>query len=168
MDHKHIVAITGIIVKEGKYLITQRSFNKKAFPGKWTLPGGGLEVSDYLDIPKDTSEHWYRVLEKALRREIFEEVGLKVGEITYLTNLAFLKKEEPCLVISMFAPYQGGEVVLNDESIDYRWVSLEEAIFFDLIEGIYEELVILDDLLSKNSAKKMTFSFDKKQLGGEI
>lgn len=40
----HRIAITGIIYNdEGKYLITRRSLEKKVFPGKWTVPGGGAQ-----------------------------------------------------------------------------------------------------------------------------
>src|SRR5579862_7752967 len=73
------VVITSIIVKDGKYLITRRSLSKKRFPGMWTLPGGHLEISDYTNSPKETADYWYNVLEKALRREVKEEVGLEIG-----------------------------------------------------------------------------------------
>jgi len=55
----HRIASTCIIHKNGKYLLLQRSFEKKAFPGKWTVPGGGLTTDDYMNTPKTTSEHWY-------------------------------------------------------------------------------------------------------------
>ena len=59
MENKylHEVAITAIIVKNGKYLITRRSPNKKRFPGMWTVPGGKLETDDYITLPKDT-KNW--------------------------------------------------------------------------------------------------------------
>ncbi len=44
----HRITSTAIIHKNGKFLITQRSLDKKAFPGKWVVPGGGLEVDDYI------------------------------------------------------------------------------------------------------------------------
>lgn len=53
-QYLHEVAITAIIVKDGKYLITRRSPNKKRFPGMWTVPGGKMETNDYLKLPKDT------------------------------------------------------------------------------------------------------------------
>jgi len=56
-NYLHEVAITAIIVKEGKYLITKRTPSKKRFPGKWTVPGGKLETKDYLALPRDT-EHY--------------------------------------------------------------------------------------------------------------
>ncbi len=147
MDKKHFVTVTGIIIKEGKYLITKRSLNKKAFPGKWTVPGGNLEVEDYINLPKDTKDHWYNIFEKVLMREVKEEVGLEISNIGYLTSMTFLKGENPCLIVSLYADYSSGDVVLDEESIDFAWVSLEEAKDYDLIEGIYEELVMLDKVL---------------------
>ncbi|MBI2582667.1 NUDIX domain-containing protein, partial [Candidatus Azambacteria bacterium] len=53
-QHLHEVAITAIIAKDGKYLITRRAPTKKRFPGMWTVPGGKLEVADYASLPRDT------------------------------------------------------------------------------------------------------------------
>ena len=148
MEDKHIVAITGIIIHEGKFLITKRNMNKKAFPGKWTVPGGRLEVADYINEKKDTKDHWYNILEKVLKREVKEETGLEIENIKYLTSITFLRGEEPTLIVSLYADYKEGEVKLNEESMDYKWVSLDEAKNFDLIEGIYEELGMLDKILN--------------------
>ena len=150
MENRHYISVTGIIIKDGKYLITKRPPTKKAFPNKWTVPGGNLEVSDYMDIPKDTSEHWYNIFEKVLIREVMEEVGLKIGNIKYLTSMTFLKGQDPCLIVSLYADYLSGEVILNDESVDYAWVDTEEAKNYDLIEGIYEELIMLYKILNEN------------------
>ena len=149
MSDKHVVAITGIVIKNGKYLITRRSLDKKAFPGKWTLPGGRLEVNDYINSKKDTGDHWYNILEKVLRREVLEEVGLEIESIGYLTSMTFMRGDDPCLIVSLFADHLSGEVVLNEESLDHAWVSLVEAKEYDLIEGIYEEIAMLDKLLIK-------------------
>jgi len=149
MENKHIIAVTGVIIKDGKYLITKRALYKKAFPGKWTVPGGKLEIKDYINNKKDTSEHWYNVLEKVLKREIKEETGLEVKNLGYLTSLIFLRGEEPVLVISLYCDYDKGEIVLDEDTVDYQWVDLEEAKNYDLIEGIYDELKMLDRLLKK-------------------
>ena len=47
----HEVAITAIIVKDGKYLIIKRVATKRRFPNMWTVPGGKLETSDYTALP---------------------------------------------------------------------------------------------------------------------
>jgi len=105
------IAITAIIVKDGKFLITRRSPNKKKFPGMWTVPGGHLEPSDYIDFPKDTQFYWYNVLERTLAREVKEEVGLEINNLRYVTSLANVNENGPSsLVISCLADWKSGEV----------------------------------------------------------
>jgi 8-oxo-dGTP diphosphatase len=143
------VAITAIIVKDGKFLITRRSSNKKKFPGMWTVPGGRLEPTDYISFPKDTKYYWYNVLERTLAREVKEEVGLEINNVRYVTSLANVQENRPSsLVISCLADYASGEVVLQEEECDkYEWVSLEESKKFELIDGIHDELAMAENVL---------------------
>jgi len=143
----HEIAITGIIVKDDKYLITRRSQLKKRFTGMWTVPGGRLETDDYLALPKDTESYWYNVLERTLNREVREEVGIEVQNVEYLTSLATVHDDgTPSLVISCIADYLSGEVTLQEEETDkFEWVTLEEAKEYNLIDGIYDELVMAED-----------------------
>jgi 8-oxo-dGTP diphosphatase len=150
MDEKmHYVVATGIIVKNGKYLIAKRSEHEKAFPGFWTVPGGKLEPKDYKEKKQDTDAgQWYNVVEDLLRREVMEEVGLEIDKIQYLASLTFIRPDNiPTFVLSMFADYKNGEVKLGEGITDYAWVNLEEAKSYNLIPGIYEELVMLDKFL---------------------
>lgn len=142
----HEVAITTIVIKDGKYLITRRVPTKKRFPGKWTVPGGRLEVGDYATLPKDTEDCWYNVMERVLRREVKEEAGIEIKNIEYVTSLATIDKEgTPILIISCMAEWKSGEVVLQESETDrYAWVTLEEAKSHELIGGIYEELAMAD------------------------
>lgn len=142
----HEVAITAIVKKDGKYLITRRSPNKKRFPSMWTVPGGKLETSDYIDLPKDTEDYWYNVLEQVLKREVREEVGLEIENIEYVTSLATVHADgAPSLVISCLADYKAGEVTLQEEETDkFAWVTTEEAKDYDLIDGILDELSMAD------------------------
>lgn len=146
-QYLHEVAITAIIVKDDQYLITRRSLTKKRFPGKWTVPGGKMETSDYLKLPKDTEFYWYNVLERTLKREIKEEVGLVIANVEYVTSLARIHEDgSPSLVISCMADYVSGKVKLQKEENDqFRWVSLREAKKYDLLDGIYDELVIAEN-----------------------
>jgi 8-oxo-dGTP diphosphatase len=144
-QYLHEVAITAIIYNsENKYLIIKRSSAKKRFPNMWTVPGGKLETKDYLDLPKDTTDYWYNVLERTLRREVEEEVRLQIDKIEYLTSLATVHKDgSPSLVISCTAEYTSGDITLQpEEADDSAWVSVEEAKGYDLIDGILDELVL--------------------------
>ncbi len=142
----HEVAITAIVVKDEKYLITRRTLTKKRFPGKWTVPGGKLETSDYVNLPKDTDNAWYNVLENVVRREVREEVGLEIKNIDYVISLATLDGGTPLLVISCMADWASGEVVLQEDETDqYAWISSEEAKNYELIAGIDNELRMVDE-----------------------
>lgn len=146
-QYLHEVAITAIIVKNNKYLITKRSMSKRRFPGMWTVPGGKMETNDYLKLPKDTKDYWYNVLERTLRREVKEEVGIDIDHIEYITSLATVHADgSPSLVISCLADYVSGEIQLQkEESEEFAWVDLKEAKQYDLLDGIYEELVMAEN-----------------------
>jgi 8-oxo-dGTP pyrophosphatase MutT (NUDIX family) len=142
----HEVVVTAIIVKDGEFLITRRSPLKKRFGGMWTVPGGKLETGDYVNLPKDTKDYWYNVLEQVLRREVREETGLEIKNIEYVTSLATIHADgAPSLVISCMADWESGEVVLQESETDkHEWVSLEEAKGYELLDGIYDELCMAD------------------------
>lgn len=149
----HYIVVTGIVLKDGKYLIVKRASHEKVWPNRWTVPGGKLELDDYSKRKKDTSDHWYNVCETVLRREIKEETNLEVKNIGYITSLAFVRPDNiPTLVISLFAHYKNGEIKLSEDMGDYAWVTLGEAKNYDLIPGIYEEIEMLDKYLK---GKKM-------------
>jgi 8-oxo-dGTP pyrophosphatase MutT (NUDIX family) len=154
-QYLHEIAITAIIAKDGKYLIVRRSPEKKRFPGMWVVPGGRLEAKDYLELPKDTEHYWYNVLERTLKREVQEEVGLEIENIEYVTSLATVHADgAPSLVISCVADYVSGDVRLEEgETVEYAWVSLEEAKNYSLIDGIYDELVMTEALKKGKKAE---------------
>ena len=141
----HRITSTAIIYKkeEGvfKYLITRRSLDKKAFPGKWTVPGGGLETDDYTNTAKNSAGLWYNAIENSLRREVLEEVNLKVGKLDFLCDITFIRPDGvPVIILSYYGPYESGEVELDEDASEFAWVSVEEAREYDLIEGILEEI----------------------------
>ena len=145
----HRIVSTAIIVKGNKYLITKRSPKKKVFPNKWTVPGGGLETGDYANTPPThKAGQWYFALEKSLRREVKEEVNLELKKLNYLLDLTFIRPDGiPVITLSFWAFYKSGKVKLDDDAIDYQWVTLNEAKNYDLIDGIWEEIKMVDKLL---------------------
>lgn len=148
----HRIVTTVIIYNnQGKYLITRRALTKKAFPGKWTVPGGGLNTDDYTSLPPTTvAEQWYYSLENNMRREVREEVNIEIGKPHYLLDLTFIRSDKvPVLVLSFYAHYVSGEVKYDADTIDHAWVTAEEAKQYDMIEGIAEEIEMVDKILKK-------------------
>ena len=156
----HRITSTAIIHKDGKYLITRRSLNKKAFPGRWTVPGGGLSVDDYINTaPSTAAGLWYSAIEKSLRREIKEEVNLEVGKMNYLLDIThIIPGGIPAIILSFYCDYKSGEVKLDDDSINHAWVSLEEAKNYDLIEGIWEEIKKADEIIKGKNEGEIKFN----------
>ncbi len=112
-----------------------------------------METDDYLKLPKDTEFYWYNVLERTLRRETKEEVGIDINNIEYVTSLATVHADgSPSLVISCMADYVSGEIKLQAEENDqFVWVDLKEAKNYKLLDGIYDELVMVEN---KRKGKK--------------
>lgn len=133
------VAVTAMIVNyDDEILLTQRSDTKKRWPGYWTFPGGNVEGSDFLDQPTEINNQWYDVLEKALKREVKEEVGLDIINIDYLCNIFI-----PNGIIISFTAQPNSKVTIIDESEiqDYKWVPWQEALDYKLIEGLDKEIL---------------------------
>lgn len=150
----HRITSTAIIHKDGKYLILQRSPNKKVFPLRWMVPGGGLEVADYINTPKTTPDAWYFPLTESLKREVKEETGLEIGTLKYLLDLTFIRPDNiPVITLSYYCDWKSGEVKLNEENVDFKWVTLEEARNYDLIGGIFEEIEMVDKILKGKNDK---------------
>jgi 8-oxo-dGTP diphosphatase len=144
----HRIAITAIIYKDGRYLITKRASTEVAFPNLWTVPGGGLNIDDYINTPPTHPNQWYFALERTLRQEVREEVNLEIGKPEYLLDIALVRPDKtPVVVLSFFAPYASGEVKLDEDATDFVWVTLDEARNYELIPGIFEEIEMVDKRL---------------------
>ena len=155
----HRIVSTAIIHRLGRFLIVRRALDKKVWPGRWTVPGGGLEIDDYVVTPPTTkSRIWYFALENSLRREVKEEVGFEMGKISYLLDLAFIRPDKiPVITLSFFAPWKRGKVKLNSENIDFTWVTAKETKNYDLIEGIPEEIEMVERILRGKDPSRVKF-----------
>lgn len=149
-NERHRIVMTCIIHDgRGKFLATKRASTQKVHPNKWTVPGGGLEPSDYLKTRKTSKEAWYFVVEKALRREVKEEVNLEIERLQYLVDLIFIRPDKvPVLVLSYMAKKRSGKVKLEKgDATEFKWVTVKEAKKLDFISGICEEIKYADDIL---------------------
>jgi 8-oxo-dGTP pyrophosphatase MutT (NUDIX family) len=150
----HRIVTTTIIYKKNKsnfeFLITKRAPHKKVHPNKWTVPGGGLETDDYINLKPSTkgAPQWYGALNNSLIREIKEEVNLKIGKPELLVDITFIRPDGiPVIIFSYFAKYISGEVKLDEDTTDFKWATLKEAQKYDLIDGIWGEIRDVEKIL---------------------
>jgi mutator protein MutT len=126
------VAVEGVIINDGKILITQRSFERPHAPGEWEILTGRVDQGESF--------------EEALNREIMEEVGLKIEVLQPFNTFHFFRGPEKVehLGVSFVCRYKGGEVKLDKtEQINYKWATPEEA------------LELINDPSIKSSIKKV-------------
>ncbi len=106
-----LVGVGALIHKEGRVLMIRRRFEPNK--GKWSLPGGLVEVGE---APED-----------AARREVREELGLEAVVESLLQVANEVIKDDQgrvryhfILVDYLIRPLDG-EVVLNEESEEFAW-----------------------------------------------
>lgn len=131
-----------------EYLVLQRHPDEQPYPGKWTVPAGGVEIQSYPGKPK-VSDGWENVYEDAGRDEVFEEAGVEVGNLTYLSSFMFFRAHDnvPVIGVRFYAPYASGEVVLDKHHVDSAWVCLEDLEQYDFLGNIPDEIRRVDKLL---------------------
>lgn len=147
-DKLFYVVATVVIVNSNEQtcLILKRSDTEKAFPGKWTFPGGKLEHSDVKKLIAETGvnplEGIDNILGKLAVREAKEECGLVISETgRVVKNKVFIRPDGiPVFMGLLVNEYAGGEVVIEEGAItDFAWVHKNELANYDCVPGIIEE-----------------------------
>ncbi|MFG2842749.1 NUDIX hydrolase [Kitasatospora sp. NPDC048296] len=99
----HSVSVAGVVVRDdGRVLAIRRADN-----GTWEPPGGVLE----LDEP----------IEDGVRREVYEETGIKVG-VERLTGVYKNVSRGIVALVFRCRPESGAER-LSDESVEVDWLT---------------------------------------------
>jgi len=119
------LAVSAAIFRNGKILLVRRA--RSPAKGYYSLPGGRVEFGETLHA--------------ALHREVDEETALKIEVI----GLAGWREVIPgatggghYLIMSFAARWSSGEVVLNDELDDFRWLEPESLGDLKLTGGLPE------------------------------
>lgn len=123
---------------EYEFLVIKRPASQKPFPGKWTVPGGGLEREHYTSLAP-VAGGWEDPLHQTVVAEVDDEVGVCIGKITFLSHFVFIRENDqvPVLGVRFVAPYVSGDVRLNpQEATEHAWVSVEQASHYDFLGNV--------------------------------
>ena len=127
------VGVGVVVIRDGRILMVKRA--KEPNKGKWSIPGGGLELGESLY--------------EAARREVFEECSIHVEiERVIDTTERIIKDEDGRIkyhfvLVDMLGRYISGEAKAQSDAQDCRWVAIKE------IDGL-DITTILRAMLKRN------------------
>jgi ADP-ribose pyrophosphatase YjhB (NUDIX family) len=129
-----VVGVGGVILNDGKLLLEKRK--NEPSRGKWTIPGGLVELGE--------------TLEHAVVREVEEETCLEYveGEVPLLIdvvdNIELDKKgrvKYHFVIIDYIVKVVGTEFKVASDAEDLKWVPLDEVEDFDLTSSFRQFFV---------------------------
>ena len=113
----HVVAVFAFIEKDEKILLAKRSLKDPQAPGVWSVPGGkvDLELGD-------------GILEKTLKKEIMEEVGIKIeDDIQLIWDEGFYRVSGHHVVgLTFLCKWKKGVAKPLEDQEEVKWVTLKE------------------------------------------
>lgn len=131
------LAVSAAIFRDGNVLLVRRA--GAPAKGFWTLPGGRVEVGERLV--------------DAVTREVMEETGLTIdviGLAGYRESIlpdAVGDRGRHFVILPFAARWIAGDVTLNDELDDSRWLPIEAITDLQTTEGLLEILRRAEKLL---------------------
>ena len=122
------LAVSAAIVRDGKVLVVRRTRNPAL--NLYTLPGGVVETGETLS--------------EAVRREVREETQLTIEPVALAGHREVIVKdaqgrvERHFIILCFAARWLAGDVVLNEELDDARWLAPAELENLQTTEGLAE------------------------------
>ncbi len=119
INKTHLILVNAVVEKDGKILVSQRSWGETHQPGSWTIPGGKVER---------TEGNVWNIIEETLKKEIMEETGVEIkDDAQLLTNNTFIRSTGQHVVALIFlCHWKSGEGKPLEDTIDTKWITEEE------------------------------------------
>jgi 8-oxo-dGTP diphosphatase len=132
------VGVGGVLFHEGKIVLIRRG--KEPLRGRWTIPGGTVELGEGL--------------EDALVREMLEETGLVVRPLEMLLVFDRIFREGSevryhYVILDYLCEYKSGEAKAGSDAEAIALVPLDELGPYDLPDKALEVIQAALDRLSK-------------------
>jgi len=110
-----LVGVGAVIIDEGRVLLVKRG--TEPLKGHWSIPGGLIELGESN--------------EEAVRREVFEETGLRVEVHELVELLSRVYRQDGrvryhYVIADYLCRVVGGELKAGDDAAEVRWVERSE------------------------------------------
>jgi 8-oxo-dGTP diphosphatase len=122
------LAVSAAIVRDGKILVVRRA--RAPAHGLYSLPGGVVEVGE--------------TLKEAVMREVREETGMTIEPVALagfreaIVRDAESRVERHFIILCFAARWRAGEVLLNEELDEARWLDPAELAGLPTTSGLAE------------------------------
>jgi len=139
-NQTHILLINALVIKDGKILVGQRSYEESHQPGRWSIPGGKVDR---------TNGDVENIVEETLRREVLEETGVEIEEeVKLMANNTFIRSTGHHVVVLVFlCTWKSGEAKPLEDTIDVKWITKEEVGQYDFSDGVLRYINLAFDSL---------------------
>ncbi len=123
-----IASVGVVIVKDGKVLLAQRG--KDPARGRWTIPGGAIEVGE--------------TLHEAAKREIMEECNIEVAIGSLYKSYDSIVRDAAgrirfhYVILDVLGTQVAGEVRAGGDVTDVRWVGTDDLGTIDVLPTVAE------------------------------
>ena len=122
-----IPAVGVFIIRDGRILLIRRAYEPCA--GKWSIPGGTIKLGETtID---------------ALRREVFEELGVRPKSIRLLDIYEYISMDEDgrikyhYVIIDFLVDLESFEITPSSEILEYGFFTRDEALeLADLVSSV--------------------------------
>ncbi len=105
--------VNAVMLRDACVLLARRSAARRAYPNRWSFPGGHVEVGESL--------------EQALHRELAEEIGIVPVDYRPLAPIADPHAAGTIYRLFAVTAWQGEPRILDAEHSELRWVDLQET-----------------------------------------
>ncbi len=111
--------VNGLLVRHRTLLMMKRAPQRRAYPDRWSFPGGHLEEGE--------------TAVDGLKRELAEEIGIALSDHRFLGSICDPNARDEDVVYHLYVVtgWAGEPRILDDEHSEMRWLSKREALDLD-------------------------------------
>ncbi|NIO37708.1 NUDIX domain-containing protein [Candidatus Bathyarchaeota archaeon] len=123
-----VVGVGAVVICDGRILLERRKVDPGK--GKWTIPGGVVELGERA--------------EQTVIREVKEETNLEVKEprLIDVVNTVTLDKDKRVkyhfVIVDFFVKLVGGVLAAADDAAELKWVEFDEVGDYNLTRSFRE------------------------------